>query len=256
MRCFRISPCFLATSAALLLLGSSAWPVLAQPATARTPNLEGTWVTPEGTVFFAFLHRFMVGQAPTYTVSNIPTFHLSGGLTDWLGLGALYATETATVPGASQELELFAKQRLWNEEAGAPLSVSLKEAFNVTAMSPDFELAAGKRFGPLGLTGVVRALGNYRYEGQPLVMTGVGANVALTPYLSLAGDVAISPMRPLAQLAPVWGAGLQFQIPYTPHTMSLQATNAGTDSIHGASAPTGATPWSVRSLSATTAMLS
>src|SRR5687767_12479677 len=112
MRPFRLTPRALsALAVASVILGGSAAPALAQPALARTPNVEGTWVTPGGTAYFAFLHRFTVGAPPTYSVGNIPTFHLSGGFLDWLAVGALYATETVTVPAASQELELWAKQR-------------------------------------------------------------------------------------------------------------------------------------------------
>lgn len=232
----RKTPRSLVVGAVAIALLAAGAPVTAQPATTRTPNVEGTWVTPGGTGFFAFLHRFEVGAPPAYSVDNIPMFHLSAGFFDWASVGALYATQTRTVPSASHELELWAKERFWDEEAGAPLSVSLKEAFNVTAFSPDLELSLGRHFGPLGLLGAVRVLGNYQYAGSPLVTTNVGASWALTPYLSLAGDVGVSPMR-LGTLAPTWGAGLQMAIPYSPHTMSLQVTNTGTDSIHGSSVP-------------------
>lgn len=225
--------------AALVVLAPLA-PVSAQPATSRTPNQEGTWVTPGGTAFFSFLHRFSVGPGPDYSVTNFPTFHLSAGLMDWLSLGALYATETATVAGASQELELFAKQRLLDEMNGAPVSLSLKEAFNTTALSPDLEVSVQRHFGPVGLIGTVRGLGNYRYKGQPRLVTGLGASFAVTPNLSLAADAAVLPIRTASEGFLIWGAGAQIQIPYTPHTLSLQVTNAATDTIHGSSVDLGA----------------
>lgn len=228
---------WLALTTALLTLAGAA-PAFAQPADQRTPNLEGTWVTPHGAMFFSFLHRFSVGAAPTYAVGNIPMLHLSGGFYDWLSVGALYATETVTVPGASQELELWAKQRFFDQEAGAPLSLSLKEAFNTTAWSPDAELAASRRFGPLALHGAARAMGNYRYTGAPRVTGALGASYQLTPSLSLSADVAASPMRQAAEPLLAWAAGAQIVIPATPHTMSLHVTNTGTDSIQGASVPT------------------
>lgn len=239
MHPFRLTPrALFATAVAAVIGGGSAAPAIAQPALARTPNVEGTWVTPGGTAYFAFLHRFTVGAAPTYTVGNIPTFHLSAGFLDWLSVGALYATETVTVPGASQELEVWAKQRFLDEAAGAPCSLSLKEAFNTTAFSPDAELSASKLWGPLGLTAAVRALGNFQYAGTPRVVGALGASWRLTPYLAIAADAAASPMRAAAEPPVAWGAGVQMQIPYSPHTLSLQATNTGTDSIHGASVAT------------------
>lgn len=208
---------------------------IAQPALQRTPNVEGPWVTPGGTMFFDYAHRFKVGAAPTYAVDNIPSFHLSGGFFDWLSVGALYATQTATVAGASQELELWGKQRFINEADGAPVSLSLKEAFNVTAMSPDAELSASRRFGPIGLTGAVRAMGNYRYTGSPRAVGAIGLSWTLTPYLALAGDVAASPMQTAAEPPVIWGGGLQMMIPGSPHTLSLQVTNTGTDTLQGSS---------------------
>jgi mono/diheme cytochrome c family protein len=228
----------LAGTALVAIFAGAATPASAQPATARTPNVEGTWVTPGGAMFFSFLHRISVGAAPTYTVGNIPMFHISGGFYDWLSVGALYATETVTVPGASQELELWAKQRFWDQEAGAPLSLSLKEAFNTSAMSPDAELTAARSFGALGLNLAARVLGNYRYAGSPRVAGALGASYQLTPYLAFAGDVAASPMRQAAEPLLAWGVGAQIAIPYSPHTVSLQVTNTGTESIHGASVPT------------------
>lgn len=221
-----------------VLLVPLAGPAAAQPADQRTPNVEGTWVTPSSSMFFSFLHRFSVGASPTYTVGNIPMIHLSGGFTDWLSLGALYATETVTVPGASHELELWGKQRLLDQAAGAPLSLSLKEAFNTTAWSPDAELAASRMFGPLGLYVAARAMGNYRYLGAPRLAGALGASYRLTPFLTLAGDLAASPMRQASEPLVAWGGGAQVAIPYTPHTLSLQVTNTGTDSIQGASAAT------------------
>lgn len=218
-----------------LAFGLTAAPAFAQPALTRTPNLEGTWVTPGGTMFFDYAHRFKLGPAPTYAVDNIPTFHLSGGFFDWLSVGALYATQTATVTGASQELELWGKQRFLNEADGAPVSLSLKEAFNVTAMSPDAALSAARHVGPLGLTGELRAMGNYRYTGSPRAVGAIGLSWTLTPYLALAGDVAASPMQTAAEPPVIWGAGAQMMIPGSPHTLSLQVTNTGTDTIQGAS---------------------
>lgn len=230
----RKTPRSLVVGALAIALLAAGAPVTAQPATTRTPNVEGTWVTPGGTGFFAFLHRFSVGAPPAYSVDNIPMFHLSAGFFDWASVGALYATQTATVPGASHELELWAKERFWDEEAGAPLSVSLKEAFNVTAFSPDAELTLGKHVGPVGLLGTVRVLGNYRYSGSPQIVPGIGLSWALTPYLNLSGDVALSRAQ-MRGVPIVWGAGAQMAIPYSPHTLSLQVTNTGTDSIQGSS---------------------
>lgn len=226
----------LALVAALAI--APAQPASSETAFYRTPNVEGTWMTPGGTLFFSFLHRFQVGSPPAYSVGNIPTFHLSAGLWDFASFGALYATETVTVVGASQELELFAKQRILNQDAGAPVSLSIKEAFNLTAFSPDVELSVARQIGIVDVIGTVRGLGNFQNVSGFRVNLGGGLRVAATPYLSLVGDASFSPMRQAAEPPLVWGAGTLIAIPYTPHTLSLQATNASTSSIHGSSVAT------------------
>lgn len=210
------------------------------PADARTPNLEGVDVTPDGSAFFSFLHRFQVGTPPTFTVTNLPTFHVSTGWGNHAAFGALYATETLTVPGASQELELFAKQRLLDEASGSPFSLTARAAFNVTAISPDVEIAAAHTFGPVGLLATVRGLGNYQYAGTPQLVGGFGGRLAATDHVDLVGDIGVGWPRSGPNGAAVWGAGLAMRIPYTPHTLALQASNASTTTSHGASVPTGA----------------
>ncbi len=219
--------------AALVVAVALTAPALAQPATSRTPNLEGTWTTPAGTGFFAFLHRFRVIGGST--VANIPTFHLSAGLMDWIALGTLYSTQTAN--GTANELEIFAAHRLLDEAAGAPLSLSLREAYNVSFGSPDGELNLARTLGPVTLNGAARVLG--RYQGAGLrVSTGLGASLALTPHLKLAADAAYplyNPAPTAGEPPVVWGAGLQMAVPYTPHTLSFQVSNAASGSMQGSS---------------------
>lgn len=220
--------------AALVLAAPLA--AVAQPALGRTPNLAGAWVPPAGVLFFDFLHRFEVGSAPAYPVTNIPNFYLGTGLWSGGAAGVNYSTQTVTVPGASQELEVFAAQRLLDEADGAPLSLGLKGAFNVTAFSPDVEANVVKQLGPVSLFGTLRGLGNYRYMGSPRFGVGGGLSLGLTPYVALSADGLIVPQ---GTAFPVLGAGLQLQIPNSPHSVSLQVSNASTTSIHGSSVDTG-----------------
>lgn len=203
-----------------------------------TPNLDGAWVPAAGTVRFDFLHRFEVGAPPSYTVSTLPTFQLLAGAWNWFGAGVRYATKTVTVPGASQELEFVVKERLWGEEDEKAGAVALSQAFNVTAMSPDLAIDAGRSWGPLQLLGCARLLGNFRYGGSPRLTVGLGGGLALQPGLRLSGDAAVSPMRTPAEFPLVWGVGLAWVIPASPHTLTLQATNASTGTLQGASVAT------------------
>jgi cytochrome c553 len=221
--------------AAILLLPT---PALAKLANERTPTQEGTYVTPGGTAFFSFAHRFQVGSSPAFSVTNVPSLHLSAGVLDWAALGAIYSTETATVPGASQELELFAKERFMDEDAGALLNASLKEAYNLTAQSVDLEAAVSHRFGPLNVFGTLRGMSNFQYSGTMRAVGGLGLAFSATPYLALVADASASPMRAATEPPVAWGAGVQIQIPSTPHTLALHATNTGTTTIQGASVAT------------------
>lgn len=224
-----------AVALALLL----AAPAAAQPATTRTPNLEGAWTTPGGTAFFAFLHRFQLIAPAGNKLVNYPTFHLSGGLADWISVGLLYASQTEANPAGLNETELFSAQRLLREEEGAPLSISLHEGYNIYVKSIDGAVNLTRSFGPITFLGTARVMGNYQLTGTQRVSTGLGASWGLTPQLRLAADAAYAVYRPTtvdpAEPPVVWGAGLQVAIPNSPHTLSLQVSNAASTTIHGQS---------------------
>lgn len=226
---------------ALIFGIAEAGPAGAQPATTRTPNLEGTWTAPAGTAMFGFLHRFqLVGGS---VVQNLPTFHLSGGLADWASVGALYATQTDVQLGVAHELQPFLAQRLLDEDAGAPVSLTVREALHVNLLSPDADVNLARRLGPLTLHGTARVLGRYR-GGSPRVSTGLGASWAFTPGLRLAADAAYAVVGPATGEPPVvWGAGLQAIVPNSPHTLSLQVSNAASASLHGAATASNALRW-------------
>ena len=235
------TPFLAATLAATALLA----PAAANPATTRTPNLEGTWTAPAGTGLFGFLHRFQLVAGGTI-VQNVPTFLLTGGLTDWLSAGALYATQTDGRFALNHELEAYLAQRLLDEDAGAPLSLTVREAFHANYMSPDADVNLARRFGPLTLHGVARVLGRYR-GATPRVSTGLGASWAFTPGLRVAADAAYAVVTPAfaggAEPPVVWGAGLQLIVPNSPHTLSLQVSNAASASLHGAATASDALRW-------------
>lgn len=202
----------------------------------RSPNVSGAWVPPHGTLQFNFLHRFTATGAPARKVSSSPTFLLGLGLPRRLMLGLHYATSSEVAPRSPNEWEFFGRFAPLSEEAGAPASVSLQAGYNQAAESVDGELAAARRFGPLRLLAALRALGSAYAAGETRFALAGGATVRLHRWVALAGDVASLLDREEAageELA--WGAGLQLAIPYTPHTLSLQATNANTGTLQGLS---------------------
>lgn len=216
---------------ALSLLTVSA-PALAQPVFQRTPNLEGTDVTPEWTGDFSFTHRFLVAGGK---VSNFPTFFVGLGLPFELALAGRYASNAETVAGQFNEGELFLKKGLLHEDAHfVDLGVAL--GYNFTANSADGELSLGRSIGPVRLLATTRAFSNGFGKNSLVVGAGAGANVRIFPHLALAGDV----FQTLNQANPLgWGVGLQAELPYSPHTVALQVTNVNSVTHQGASIGTG-----------------
>src|SRR5690606_28285679 len=99
--------------------------------------------------------RFLPLQLPT----GIPSLGLRIGAWSGGALGLSYSGSGSTL-GSPHELEFSAKQRLFSQEHGAPLSASFLGAVNTGSYSIDGELALSREFGPLTLMGTARLLGN------------------------------------------------------------------------------------------------
>lgn len=213
--------------------------VLPRPATPqstldRSPNLSGGWAGQDGTIYFHFLHRFRVGDEPLRKVFNSPTFLLGAGLPGRTLVGLHYATNSDVVPAFPNEWELFGRWAPLAESAGAPLDVGVMAGYNQAAESVDGELSLGRTFGPLRVLGAFRALGNAYYADSTRFAWAGGATLRLSRSIALAGDVAsLTDREPGEDVA--WSVGLQLAIPLTPHTFSLQASNATTTTLQGAS---------------------
>jgi plastocyanin len=78
-----------------------------------------------------------------------------------------------------------------------------------------------------------------------------GVALRLTQNLALVGDagwlVGVDSLRTgLGEVdtgAPAWSVGIHARIPYTPHTLSVHASNAGTTTVQGASIPMDDVRW-------------
>ena len=206
-------------------------PAGAFPVTDKSPNIEGTWV-PEPGLDFTFSHRFTVASGK---VSNFPTFTLGSGLWSGGALGLKYATNSALVSGAFNELEFWLKQRLLSEAAGAPLSLSVLADYNLTATSLDGEMIAERMLGPIRLAATVRGFSNVAGRGLPGIAAGGNLGWRITDFLWLTGDV-VKVLN--TDDMPAWGAGVHAVIPFSPHTLGLQVTNANTTTRQGSSVGT------------------
>jgi len=219
-------------------------PAVAQPVTERSPNLEGTWVTSPRNLHFTFSHRFeVVGGDVDVTdifgdgkIVNYPTFALTYGLFDGASLGFRYSSNS-TLAGGPNEWQPYLKWSPLRAFGDGRLSVSLTAAYNGAAESLDGELGAQARFGRFSLLGAVRGFSDAfdatSGDAKGAMALGGGALFRLTRHLSLAADV--SDLVAGTDGEPAWSAGIQIGIPYTPHTLSLLATNVTSGTLQGTS---------------------
>ena len=102
--------------------------------------------------------------------------------------------------------------------------------------------------GPVKLIAVGRFLSDVYDDGldESKWAIGGGATIRVSDNVALAGDVVALTDRgvgsggagaavPDGKLDVAWSAALELAVPYTPHTFSLQVTNARTASLQGSS---------------------
>ena len=225
-------------SLALLVLAAPpvATPLAAQSLLYRPPNLGGTWVPDGGVVQFNFLHRFYVFPGPSHFVENHPTFTLVAGFGHNIAFGGRFATKSITGGGGEQssnETELYARWRAYGAEGRPGFAVAVTPAYNLLAKSLDGELGVDWTQGPVTLHGAARAVS--RRLGDPATGAGAfagGFDVRLTRYIGLSADIG-SFVSPAGRAA--WSAAIDLLIPGSPHTFSLQVSNAQSATIQGAS---------------------
>jgi plastocyanin len=220
-----------------LAVVSAAAPLGAQSLLYRPPNLGGTWVTDAGVVQFNFLHRFYVSPAPSHFVVNYPTFTLAAGLGHQVDLGARFATRSIVGVGSgaqsTNETELYGRWRVHGAEGQPGFAVAVTPAYNFLAKSVDGELGVDWTRGALTLHGAARGVSRrLGQSGNSAAAFAGGFNARLNPYVGVSADVG-SFVSPTVRAA--WSAAINFLIPGSPHTFSLQASNATSATIQGAS---------------------
>lgn len=207
----------------------------------RPPNLHGTWVGSPGRLHFNFRHLFELGPAPERKVGNAPTFLLAAPLPGSTLAGVRYGSSSGLVGRVPNEWELFGRYAPLARRDGSAVDLTVTVAYNEASESVDGEVMVARELGPLRLMAGARAFSAFARADGRAAMAG-GAVLRLGERVALAGDVA-SLLDPEDGEDPAWSAGLQLAIPYTPHTLSLQATNANTATLEGASIGTGETRW-------------
>ena len=201
-------------------------PLPAQSLLERTPNVSGGWVGVPGTIYFNFLHRFTNSGAPERQVTNYPTFLLGYAPLHKTLIGVNYATRSDIAPRFPNEYEIFARYAL-------PF-VTLQAGYNNAAESVDGEFGLARTLGPLRVLAAGRVLSNGFASDTTRFAIAGGATFQLSRWFALAGDVAtLIDARDAEE--PAWAAAVQIGIPYTPHTLSLQAGNTNTATLQGQS---------------------
>jgi plastocyanin len=209
--------------------------VAAQSVLDRPPNMHGIWAGSSGTVYFHFLHRFIDTGPPLRKVINYPSFLLGASLPHDVLVGLRYSTNSELVPRVPNEWEAFARYTPLREEAGWPLTLSAQGSYNEAARSWDGELEVARELGRLRLLAAGRVFSDAFATGESRVAVAAGATFRLLEYLALSADYARLMDLEASEADPAWGVGVQTAIPYTPHSLSLQVSNASTGTAQGAS---------------------
>lgn len=226
----------IALAAAPLVATAVTGSLPAQSLLYRSANLAGTWVVDPGVVQFNFVHRFYIVPGPGHVVVNDPTFTLATGLGSKVVLGEQFATHSFLIQAgagsqSSNETQLFARWRAWGGPEGSEgLHLSLTPAYNLLAKSADGELGADWTSGPVTLEGAARIAAKPLGQSGARAAFGGGLVARLNRYVALSTDVG-SFVSPTVRAA--WSAALNLVIPGSPHTFSLEVSNAVTSTIQG-----------------------
>ncbi|MFN2563479.1 MAG: cupredoxin domain-containing protein [Gemmatimonadaceae bacterium] len=236
-RCTRAAARVGALAALVAAAAAPAEDARAQSLLDRPPNVSGNWVGNPGTLYFNFVHRFTASDAPERKVTNFPTFLFAAGLPYRLLVGFNYATNSDLAVQYPNEWEFFARHHLLRQDDGGFVDLAGQVAYNIAAEGVDGEVSVGRRAGPMRVIGAGRILANPYVAGETRFALAGGATLRVARYLALAGDVAKvmnedddAPSKRVA-----WSAGVHIAIPYTPHTLSLHATNTNVGTLQGMS---------------------
>lgn len=195
-------------------------------------NLFHAWVGTPGVVQLQLLHRFSLGPAPTRKLTNSPTFTVATGLTSWGTIGFNYASNSELTPAFPNEWEFFARIAVLRQESGAPVDLLLQLGHNVAGASQDGGLLIARHVGRLRVLAHGAAFSHAFDSNAVRLAAGAGAVLRLSKHVTLSGDATtLIDRREREALA--WSAGVQLGVPYTPHSLSLHATNVGARTLEG-----------------------
>jgi plastocyanin len=205
--------------------------VAGQGTLERSPNVEGAWAPRTGVVQINFMHRFQV-VGTTNKVLSSPAFLVAAGVPGNVVVGSRYAPNSVLVSGHPNEWEVFGRWVPLREERGWPVDLGVQVGRNGPAGSVDGEVLVGRSLGPVTLLAGGRAYSAFR-GGDADGAVVLGTVVRLGRHVAIAGDVA--DVLGGGGEGVAWSGGLQLGIPYTPHTLSLHASNVNATTLQSAS---------------------
>ncbi len=214
------------------MLAAGAGNASAQSALDAPANLAHGWIGESGVVQFNLLHRFSLGPAPSRKLTNAPTLALSTALAPWASVGFNYATNSDLVPGYPNEWEFFARVMPVRQEKGAPLDITLQVGHNRAAESQDASVLVGRRLGRLRLLATGSVFSHAFDSSARRYAVGGGGVYRLTEHVALAADLSALTRRVGGERS-AWSTSVQLAIPYTPHSLSLHATNVNARTLEG-----------------------
>jgi plastocyanin len=206
----------------------------AQSLLDRPDNISGDWVGSNNVFYFNFIHRFTSSGAPERKVANTPTFLIATGVASRFLVGANYATNSPFVARYPNEWEFFTRYAPVQQEDGRPFDLGGEIAYNLSFRGIDGELSVARRQGPFWGVLVTRTISDTIDGDQRRFAFGGGGTFRLNRFIAIAGDAAsLTDRRPDERIA--WSAGVHFALPNTPHTLSINMSNAVTATLQGES---------------------
>ncbi len=227
--------------AALLLSAAVGLPsaIQAQSVLERTPNVHDGWIGDQ--VRFHFNHRMSrmeIGDERRLIAS--PTFLLGVPAHENVLLGVQYASSSEVVE--SNEWELFVRWAPLTAGEETPFGLALAGGWNTAARSGDGEVSLTVPLANAQLLGTVRTFTEAYDTSDLRFALGGGMLVRVSESVAFAGDVVSLQNRSDGEEVAL-GAGLQLQIPRSPHTFSIQATNTPSATLQGSSRGNGDVLW-------------
>ncbi len=197
----------------------------------RTPNISDGWV-PDA-VQFNFLHRMWTQEiGPDTRILASPTFLLGMPVTG-KGMATIRYAPNSTVVQA-HEVEIFGRYLVADAADGPPLGIAVNGGYNTAANSIDGAILMNYQTGRFILSGTVRAFSDAYQTSDFRASFGGGLVVEITSSIALGADIlSLANLKEDERIA--WGAGLQLRVPASPHTFSVQVTNARTSTLQGSS---------------------